>query len=131
MFETPITPRVSETDGVGHVNNVFVPIWFEAGRREIFRILTPDLSFDRWRVALVNMNVDYLDQIFFQEEALVRTWVDRIGNKSFTLIEEVWQGERHCANGTATYVYFNYETGLSEPVPLDCRQALEAHRRQA
>ena len=67
MFETPITPRVSETDGVGHVNNVFVPIWFEAGRREIFRILTPDLSFGRWRVALVNMNVDYLDQIFFQE----------------------------------------------------------------
>ena len=75
MFETRITPRVSETDGAGHVNNVFVPVWFEAGRREIFRILTPDLTFRRWRVALVSMNVDYLDQIYFHEVALVRTWI--------------------------------------------------------
>ena len=131
MFETPITPRVSETDGAGHVKNVFVPVWFEAGRREIFRILTPDLSFRRWRVALVNMNVDYLDQIYFHEEVLVRTWVDRIGNKSFTLYEEIWQGERHCAKGLATYVYFSYEEGRAEPVPPNCLRALEAHRRQA
>lgn len=131
MFETPITPRVSETDGAGHVNNVFVPVRFEAGRREIFRILTPDLAFARWRLVLVNMNVDYLDQIYFHETALVQTWVERIGTKSFTLYEEVWQGERFCAKGTATYVYFNYEAGCSEPVPPDCRQALEAHLRPA
>lgn len=129
MFETPITPRVSETDAAGHINNAFVPVWFEAGRREIFRILTPDLSFRNWRVALVNMNVDYLDQIYFHETALVRIWVDRVGTKSFTLDEEVWQGERCCAKGTATYVYFNYSAGRAEPVPPDCRQALEAHRR--
>jgi len=131
MFETPITPRVSETDGAGHVNNAFVPVWFEAGRREIFRILTPDLAFRNWRVALVNMNIDYTDQIYFHEEALVRTWVDRVGTKSFALYEEVWQGERCCAKGTATYVYFNYAAGQAEPVPPDCRRALEAHRRPA
>ncbi len=130
MFETPITPRVSETDGAGHINNAFIPIWFEAGRREIFRILTPDLSFERWRVALVNMNVDYLAQTYFQEDALVRTWVERIGTKSFSLTEELWQGKRHCAKGTVTYVYFNYETDTAEPIPDDCRRALEAHLRQ-
>lgn len=129
MFETPITPRVSETDAAGHINNAVVPVWFEAGRRDIFRILTPDLSFRNWRVALVNMNIDYLDQIYFHETALVRTWVDRVGTKSFTLYEELWQGERCCARGTATYVYFNYGAARAEPVPPDCRQALEAHRR--
>lgn len=129
MFETPVTPRASETDAAGHINNTVVPVWFEAGRREIFRILTPDLSFARWRVALVNMNVDYLDQIYFRDEVLVRTWVERIGTKSFTLTEEAWQGGRLCAKGTATYVYFNYEAGRSEPVPADCRRALEAHLR--
>ena len=45
LLTTIITPRVSETDGVGHINNVFVPIWLEAGRREIFKIFSPDLSF--------------------------------------------------------------------------------------
>lgn len=102
-----------------------MPVWFEAGRREIFRFLTPDLSFRRWRVALVNMNVDYLGQLYFQEDAMVRTWVDRIGNKSFTLYEEIWQSRRHCARGSATYVHFNYEAGTAEPVLPECRRALE------
>ncbi len=127
MWRTPITPRVSETDGAGHINNVFVPIWFEAGRREIFRICTPDLSFRRWRVALVNMTVDYVDQIYFAHDVDVQTWIERIGTKSFTVGEEVWQGERLCARGTATYVYFNFDTQASEPLPDEVRAAFEAH----
>ena len=82
MFETAIIPRVSETDGAGHINNVFVPVWMEAGRRDIFRILTPDLNFDAWRIALVNTNIDYISQIYFQDDAVVRTWVDRVGAKN-------------------------------------------------
>lgn len=131
MWETPITPRVSETDGAGHINNTVIPIWLEAGRREVFRILTPDLSFARWRVALVNMNVDYLAQTYFQEPALVRTWVDRIGTKSFTLYEELWQGKRLTARGTVTYVYYDYDKGRSEAIPAEARAALEAHLRPA
>ncbi len=114
MLITTIVPRVSETDAAGHINNVFVPIWFEAGRREIFRVLTPDLSFGDWRAILVNMNVDYEDQIYFHESVEVRTWVDRIGNKSFTVGEELWQGGRRCARGTAVYVNFNFATQGSE-----------------
>ena len=127
MWETPITPRVSETDGAGHINNTVIPIWLEAGRREVFRILTPDLSFARWRVALVNMNVDYLEQTYYQEDAVVRTWVEHIGTKSFRLYEELWQGPRLCARGRATYVYFDYAAGASEPVLPDARAALERH----
>jgi len=127
MIITPITPRVSETDGAGHINNVFVPIWFEAGRREIFRMLTPDLRFDNWRVALVNMNVDYEGQIFFEHDAEVRTWIERVGTKSFTVGEEVWQQDRRCAKGTATYVYFNYGTQTSEPIPDGAAEKLRQH----
>ena len=130
MFETIIVPRVSETDGAGHINNTVVPIWLEAGRREIFRILTPDLAFERWRVALVNMNVDYLAQIYFgHDEARILTWVERIGNKSFTLYEELWQAERLCATGTVTYVYFNYQNNSSEVIPNDERMRLKEHTR--
>jgi len=127
MWKTPITPRVSETDGAGHINNAFIPIWFEAGRREIFRILTPDLGFENWQVALVNMNVDYLAQTYFNESALVKTWIERIGTKSFTVYEELWQGRRHCAKGTATYVYYDYGAECAAPVPDDVREAFAAH----
>ncbi|MEC9183530.1 MAG: thioesterase family protein [Pseudomonadota bacterium] len=129
MIETPIIPRVSETDGAGHINNTVIPIWFEGGRTEIFRVLTPDLDFKNWRVALVNMNVDYLAQTYFQYPAVVRTWVDKVGTKSFTLYEELWQGARLCAKGTATYVYFNYDDQEAKPVPENVRVALLTHSR--
>ncbi len=129
MIETPIIPRVSETDGAGHINNTVIPIWFEGGRTEIFRVLTPDLDFKNWRVALVNMNVDYLAQTYFQDPAVVRTWVDKVGTKSFTLYEELWQGARLCAKGTATYVYFNYDDQEAKPVPENVRVALLTHNR--
>ncbi|MCA8929882.1 MAG: acyl-CoA thioesterase [Alphaproteobacteria bacterium] len=129
MFRTPITPRVSETDGAGHINNCFVPIWLEAGRREIFRILTPSLAFDAWRVALVNTNIDYTAQLYFADDAEVLTWVDHVGTKSFRLYEEVHQTGRLCARGTATYVYFNYATQQGEPIPAAVRAAFASHRR--
>ncbi len=127
MLRTPIIPRVSETDGAGHINNCFVPIWLEAGRREIFRIITPDLGFTAWRVALVNTNIDYTAQLFFAHEAEVLTWVDHVGNKSFRLYEEVHQTGRLCARGTATYVYFNYDTQQGETIPGQVREAFAAH----
>ena len=129
MIETTIIPRVSETDGAGHINNTVIPIWFEGGRTEIFRVLTPDLDFKNWRVALVNMNVDYLAQTYFQDRAVVRTWVDKVGTKSFSLYEELWQGARLCAKGTATYVYFNYDDQEAKPVPENVRVALLTHSR--
>ena len=129
MFETEIIPRVSESDGVGHINNNFIPVWLEAGRREVFRIFTPDLNFDAWRLALVNINIDYTAQIYFHENAAVRTWVERIGNKSFTLYEEIWQNERLCAQGMATYVHFDYLSQSSKSLPEAERNALKAHLR--
>lgn len=127
MFRTRITPRVSETDGAGHVNNTVAPIWFEAGRREIFRIFTPDLDFADWRVALVSMSIDYRAQIFYDAGVEVRTWVQRIGNKSFTLYEEIWQGAELCVSGTATYVCYDYRRNRAVPIPNDRRVGLSAH----
>lgn len=127
MFRTTITPRVSETDGAGHINNTVAPIWLEAGRREIFRILTPSLRFAEWRVAMVNMTVDYEAQIYFAEDVEVRTCFERLGNKSFTLFEEIWQGGRRCVTGRATYVCYDYGNRRSIPIPNTARAAFEAH----
>jgi acyl-CoA thioester hydrolase len=129
MFTTTITPRVSETDGAGHVNNTVAPVWLEAGRREVFRIFSPALRFDDWHLALVNTNLDYVAQIYWQQAAEVRTWVDRVGNTSFRLYEEIWQGARLCVKGTVTYVHFDYATQRSRPVPAQARARLLEHRR--
>ncbi|HZG74182.1 MAG TPA: thioesterase family protein [Chondromyces sp.] len=131
MYRTIIEPRVSETDGVGHINNTTIPIWFEAGRNEIFNLFTPDHSFSNWRMVILNMNVDFVSQIYFGKKVEVFTWVKRIGNSSLELYEEIHQDQTLCARNTAIYVNFNIQKQKSEPIPDEIRQELEQHLYKA
>ncbi len=128
MLTTIITPRVSETDGAGHINNTVVPAWFEAGRMEIFRLLTPDLKFESWKVALVNLNIDYLKQIYIGRDCTVETWIDKVGNKSFVVSEQVLQDSEICAKGKATYVYYDYARETSLSIPDEIRAVFDGLR---
>ena len=126
MIFTKIVPRVSETDGVGHINNVFVPIWFEAGRREIFRIFSPKLDFINWKLALVKVTVEYVDQLYLAEDVDVKTGIEKIGTSSFTIKEEINQTNRICAKGQAIYVNYNFRDKKSEPISNEIRNRLES-----
>ena len=126
MIFTNIVPRVSETDGVGHINNVFVPIWFEAGRREIFRIFSPNLDFLDWKLALVKVTVEYVDQLYLAENVEIRTGIEKIGTSSFTIREEIHQTNRLCARGQAIYVNYNFTEKRSEAIPNKIRDRLES-----
>ena len=126
MIFTNIVPRVSETDGVGHINNVFVPIWFEAGRREIFRIFSPNLDFVNWRLALVKVTVEYIDQLYLAENVEIRTGIEKIGNSSFTIKEEIYQTNRLCAKGEAIYVNYNFKEKKSETISSEIRDKLHS-----
>jgi acyl-CoA thioester hydrolase len=127
LYRTIIEPRISETDGVGHINNTTVPVWFEAGRNKVFKLFTPEDTFDDWKLILLKMNVEFLHQIYFGIDVEVRNWIKRIGNTSFELYEEIHQDSRLCAKGTVIYVNFNFETQHSEPIPDTIRSELEKH----
>jgi acyl-CoA thioester hydrolase len=126
LIFTKIVPRVSETDGVGHINNVFVPIWFEAGRREIFRIFSPKLDFINWKLALVKVTVEYVDQLYLAEDVDVKTGIEKVGTSSFTIKEEIHQTNRICAKGQAIYVNYNFRDKKSEPISNEIRNRLES-----
>ena len=126
MIFTNIVPRVSETDGVGHINNVFVPIWFEAGRREIFRVFSPNLDFLDWKLALVKVTVEYVDQLYLAENVEIRTGIEKIGKSSFAIKEEIYQTKRLCAKGQAIYVNYNFKEKKSTPISNEIRHKLES-----
>jgi acyl-CoA thioester hydrolase len=127
MYKKIIEPRVSETDGVGHINNTTIPVWFEAGRNDIFKLFTPDDSFVNWKMIILNMNVDYLKQIYFGRAVEIYVWVKKIGNSSLVLYEEIHQDGQICAKDTVTYVNFNLKTQKSEPIPDEIRSELKLH----
>ncbi|MEK3979062.1 thioesterase family protein [Psychrobacillus sp. FSL K6-2836] len=127
MYQTIIEPRVSETDGVGHINNTTVPIWLEGGRNKLFSLFNPDLSFENWKMIILKTTVEYKQQIYFGTDVVVKCWVKRIGNSSLELYEEIWQQDRMTVQANTIYVNYNVHENKSEKIPDDIRIELEKH----
>jgi acyl-CoA thioester hydrolase len=93
MFITTVSPRFGDIDGLGHINNTVLPVWFEIGRNSIFRLFSPDLNLspDKWHLILVRTEFDFLRQMYFRSDVEIRTFIVKIGNSSFTVGHEAWQ----------------------------------------
>lgn len=127
MFVNKIWPRFSETDALGHVNNTSLPVWFEESRTPLFKIFVPDLAPKNWNLILAKIDVEFVRELFYGEEVEVRSYLERIGNSSFVVLQEAWQSGELCARGRATLVHFNHLSKKSEPLPDHIRDALSGH----
>lgn len=127
LFETIISPRVSETDAVGHINNTVIPVWLEAGRTKLFELFGPIDDFSAWRMIVANFTVDFVHELTYPAPVTVRCWVERIGNSSLTLYEELHQYDRKCTIGRTTYVHVDPETKRPARIPDNVRDALAPH----
>jgi len=127
MYKTILTPRVSETDGVGHINNTTLPVWFEAARNPLFDLFTPDHDFAKWKMVIVKTVLEFTGQIYFGKDVEVNVWVKKIGNSSLELYEELYQEGNLCARNTAIYVNYDLDSQKSEKIPEAIRQELAKH----
>lgn len=127
MYKTVLTPRVSETDGVGHINNTTLPVWFEAARNPLFNLFTPDHDFAKWKMVIVKTTLEFIKQIYFGEDVEIRIWVKRIGTSSLELYEELYQWNELCAKNTVVYVNYDLAQQKSEPIPPAIREQLNEH----
>lgn len=127
VFETIIHPRVSETDAVGHINNTVVPIWFEAARRDLFAVFGTPEDFSRWRMIVASFTVNFEHELTYPAPVTARVWVERIGNSSLTLHEELHQHGKRCAVSNTNYVNVNPDTKRPERVSDEIRLALQPH----
>ena len=129
MFKTIIEPRFGDVDGLGHINNTLLTIWFEQARTPIFRIFHPDLNLDlkKWHLIMVHIDVDFLKQIRFGADIEIRSYVFNIGNTSFTLLQEAWQNGELCASGKSVSVHYDFINKKSLRIPDDIRAKLSEH----
>ncbi len=125
IYETEIQPRFSETDALGHINNAVVPVWFEQARSPIFEIFVPGLAPEDWNLILARVEVDYLAELFYQSSVTIKTGIERVGEKSLTVKQEVWQKETLAAQGKAVLVYFDHKNKRSEVIPDSIKQRLQ------
>lgn len=129
MFEMTIPPRFGDMDGLRHVNNCVVPVWFENARTPIFRIFNPSMmvDFSHWNLIMARIEVDFLGEMRWGEDVKIITRVVKLGNSSFTVGQEAWQGGRIRAVGTAVHVHYDFQEKSAKRIPDDIRRKLEAH----
>lgn len=127
MFSMTIQPRFAETDALGHLNNTTLPIWFEQARTPIFKLFVPDLAPKNWNLILAKIEVEFVREIFYGFDVEVKTGVERIGNSSFVVYQEVWQREALAAKGRATMVHFDHKNKCSEAIPEAIKTELQKH----
>ncbi len=129
MFKITVTPRFGDIDGLRHVNNTVLAVWFEKGRNPIFRLFTPDLdlSYEKWKLILVRTEFDFLAQMYYGSDVEIRSYITHIGNSSFTIGHEAWQDGELKARGRAVLVHYDFIEQKKKPIPPEIRAQLEEH----
>mgnify|MGYP000686274894 CR=1 FL=1 len=128
MFKRTLSPRFAETDALGHLSNTTLPIWFEEAREPIFKLFNPDLDLSAWNLILASIQVDFVRQIYYGRDVVIRTFIVKVGSSSCNILHEAWQNGELAARGTATLVYFDYKNQKSAAIPEGVRTQLEEHR---
>ncbi|MDR2111094.1 MAG: acyl-CoA thioesterase [Spirochaetaceae bacterium] len=131
MFTITVTPRFGDVDGLGHINNAVMSDWFELARNPVFKLFDPEMriTHEYWSLIMAHTDYDFVDQIFFQHEVEIKTAVDHIGTKSFSVYHEAWQRGRLCAKGHAVLVHYDFINKKSTPLPEEKKKLLAEHMK--
>lgn len=90
MTTTPIQMRFADVDMLGHVNNVSQQHYFDVGKSDFFaQVLDPAPNWKQEGLITVSTYNDYLAQIRYGEPIAVLTRIEKVGNKSFTLFQQI------------------------------------------
>lgn len=127
MFTTQITPRISETNMGGHISNTVLPVWFEAGRAEIYAMFRNSKHIESSTLVIKTFTVTFHREVELSGEVTIECAVTNVGRTSFALAERALQHGQVCATGEVVYVVVGPEGPVA--VPGLVRDQLEAHQQ--
>ena len=133
IIRTPIQKRFSDIDSFHHVNNVAQQMYFDVGKSDFFdRVLGREVLFAPTRIITAATETSYLAQIQLGDAIEVTTEVERIGNKSLTLLQRIIADDGSVrSESRSVMVAFDFDAQQSIPIPDHWRKALETERHAA
>ncbi len=130
MFEETIHPQFSDSDLFGHTNYLAAARWFERGRTPLYLEIDPEMNPAKMGMVIVKTEVLYFLEIFIDRPVIIKTFVSKIGIKSFTVEQEAWQNDHLCAKNTTVFCGFNSTTHSSAVLPDSTKDILKKHLPQ-
>jgi len=122
----PIQIRFNDVDQMGHVNNAVIMEYLDLGKDAFFssRGLSPVKS--DFTVMVVHYDVDFKRQIHYHDSIHVTTEIERFGNKSLTVVQQVVDSDTGdvCVECRTVMAGYRRSTSSSEVIPDEVRQWL-------
>ena len=111
--EHEVQLRWSDPDSLGHVNHARALSLIEDARLALGSGGPPGVG-----LILARLEVDYLRQLYYRvgERLCVRSWVTRLGTKSFTVRQELSQDGEVAIRADVVMVLFDFATDTSRPM---------------
>ena len=125
-FFITITPRLYETDALGHINNATIAAWFEVVRVRFLESMaeaSPDIV-KSW--ILASVQIDFVGETFYGADVTAKIVEASIGNSSFTLQCEMEQGGKQTVRGKAVLVHMDPQSKSPARIPDSLREKLAA-----
>lgn len=128
--EVKIQMRFADVDRLGHVNNVNLMHYYDLGKNDYLdKVIGGNaVSFEREGFIMAATNASYIEQVKPNENIAVRTKLEKVGNKSFTLYQQIVNADTghvksECRTVMVTFDFIGQE---SIPIPGSWRVKMEA-----
>jgi acyl-CoA thioester hydrolase len=113
--------RFSDTDMLGHVNNVAYAAMVESGRVAYLQSVVPGLF-----VVMARLEIDYRAELHYPDAIDVGCVILKVGRSSIVTGNGVFHGDLCAATAVTTLVLIDRHTRRSTPIQDDVRMTLEA-----
>jgi acyl-CoA thioester hydrolase len=129
MQEIQVQARFGETDALGHINNTSYFVYLEEARIRFFESLGYSMELNDWKFILASAKCDFVSQGYFDQLLTVKTYVSRIGSKSFQLEHDIVcsQTQQLIAKGNAIIVYYDFKNQKSDVLPELLKEGLKSY----
>lgn len=102
--------RFNDTDALGHVNNSTYFSFYDLGKTEYFRTVRGSNIFEREiDIVVAHAEVDFIEPVFLTDQIAVQTQVNRMGNKSFSLEQQIIDLKSGAVKCRCTTVMVGYD----------------------
>ena len=117
--------RFSDTDLIGHVNNVAFAALLESGRTAFAHAHLFTHLPDGGLTVMARVEIDYRRELHWPGRVDIGTCIATIGRTSYTMGQGIFLGDKCVATGLTTIVLIDRETRRSTPLPDGFRRILE------
>ncbi|MCQ2298352.1 MAG: acyl-CoA thioesterase [Bacteroidales bacterium] len=127
----PLQVRYNDVDQQGHINNAVIMEFFDLGKSDYFETVgisvTPESDFT---VLIVHYDVDFTGQMLFHDKMQVCTRLEKLGNKSLTLHQEVHANGKCCVVCHTILSGYSRSAHASAVIPEEIKERIRQYEGQ-